>query len=65
VVSHKATLRVLICALLGIDIGGYRDRIDIPVASLAIVEFHGHGPKLARLGDRSHLREALRQRPGT
>lgn len=65
VVSHKATLRILICALLGIDIGGYRDRIDIPVASLAIVDFHGHGPKLARLGDRSHLRESLRLRPGT
>jgi probable phosphoglycerate mutase len=65
VISHKATLRILICALLGIDIGGYRDRIDIPVASLAIVDFHSHGPRLARLGDRSHLRESLRQRPGT
>ena len=65
VVSHKATLRILICALLGIDIGGYRDRIDIPVASLAIVDFHSHGPKLARLGDRSHLRDSLRHRAGT
>jgi probable phosphoglycerate mutase len=65
VVSHKATIRILICALLGIDVGGYRDRVGIPVASLAVVEFHGNGPRLARLGDRSHLREELRNRPGT
>ena len=65
VVSHKATLRILICALLGIDLGGYRDRIGISVASLAVIEFLDHGPRLERLGDRSHLRESLRSRPGT
>jgi broad specificity phosphatase PhoE len=65
VVSHKATIRILICALLGIDLGGYRDRVGIAVASLAVIEFHDHGPRLARLGDRSHLRESLRNRPGT
>ncbi|MGY6216706.1 histidine phosphatase family protein [Methylolobus aquaticus] len=65
VVSHKATIRLLICALLGIDIGGYRDRIGITVASLAVVEFHDNGPRLALLGDRSHLHQSLRNRPGT
>lgn len=65
VVSHKATIRILLCALLGIDIGGYRDRIGISVASLAVIEFLTHGPRLARLGDRSHLRDTLRNRPGT
>ena len=65
VVSHKATIRILLCALLGIDIGGYRDRIGISTASLAIVEFHRHGPLLTRLGDRSHLRPELRDLPGT
>ncbi|WP_139558678.1 histidine phosphatase family protein [Methylotetracoccus oryzae] len=65
VVSHKATIRILTCALLGIDIGGYRDRIGISVASLAVMEFHDNGPRLARLGDRSHLREELRHRPGS
>lgn len=65
VVSHKATIRILICALMGIDVGGYRDRIGISVASLAVVEFHDNGPRLARLGDRAHLRESLRNRPGT
>ena len=65
IVSHKATIRVLLCALLGIDLGGYRDRVGVPVASLSVVEFHAHGPRLTRLGDRSHLRPSLRDRPGT
>lgn len=65
VVSHKATTRIILCSLLGIDVGRYRDRIHMPVASLAIVEMTGQGPLLKVLGDRSHLRESLRQRPGT
>jgi probable phosphoglycerate mutase len=65
VVSHKATTRIMLCSLLGIDVGRYRDRIHMPVASLAIVEMTGQGPLLKVLGNRSHLRESLRQRPGT
>ena len=65
VVSHKATLRILLCQLLGVDLGRYRDRIQIPVASLAVVEMREHGPLLTRLGDRSHLRPVLRDLPGT
>ena len=65
IVSHKATLRILLCSLLGIDLGRYRDRIGTPVASLSVVEMAPHGPLLHRLGDRSHLRESLRDRPGT
>lgn len=65
VVSHKATIRILLCQLLGIDIGRYRDRIHVPVASLAVVEMREHGPLLTCLGDRSHLQPALRDRPGT
>ena len=65
VVSHKATIRILICAVLGIDIGGYRDRIGISVAALSIIEFNDHGPRLERLGDRSHLRPEFKDRPGT
>lgn len=65
VVSHKATIRVLLCQLLGIDLGRYRDRIHVPVASLAVVELREHGPLLCRLGDRSHLRPELRDLPGT
>lgn len=65
VVSHKATTRIMLCSLLGIDVGRYRDRLSMPVASLSIVEMTTQGPLLKLLGDRSHLGEALRLRPGT
>jgi probable phosphoglycerate mutase len=65
VVSHKATTRIILCSLLGIDVGRYRDRISMPVAALSIVEMTEQGPLLKVLGDRSHLRESLRLRPGT
>ncbi len=65
VVSHKATTRIMLCSLLGIDVGRYRDRISMPVASLSIVEMTEQGPLLKALGDRSHLGESLRLRPGT
>jgi broad specificity phosphatase PhoE len=65
VVSHKATTRIMLCSLLGIDVGRYRDRISMPVAALSVVEMTDQGPLLKSLGDRSHLRESLRLRPGT
>ncbi|WP_017325827.1 histidine phosphatase family protein [Synechococcus sp. PCC 7336] len=65
VVSHKTTIRILLCSLLGIDLGRYRDRIEMPVASVSLVKFDRHGPLLQRLGDRSHLPEELRNRAGT
>ncbi|MGK7911022.1 MAG: histidine phosphatase family protein [Synechococcus sp.] len=65
VVSHKATIRIILCSLLGIDLGRYRDRIEMPVASVSVVTFGRYGPMLQRLGDRSHLPEALRNRAGT
>lgn len=65
VVSHKATIRILLCQLIGIDIGSYRDRINVSVASLSVVEMRAHGPLLTRLGDRTHLRQELRDLPGT
>jgi probable phosphoglycerate mutase len=65
VVSHKATIRVILCNLLGIDLGRYRDRIDCLAASISQVKFSEHGPLLQRLGDRSHMDESLRTRPGT
>ena len=64
VVSHKATIRIMLCSLLGIDVGRFRDRISMPVASISIVEMAVHGPLLHILGDRSHLREQLRKRAG-
>lgn len=65
VVSHKATLRIILCSLLGIDLGRYRDRIAFLAASLSIVKFDLRGPLLEVLGDRSHLSEQLRNLPGT
>ncbi|MCU0524965.1 MAG: histidine phosphatase family protein [Elainella sp. Prado103] len=65
VVSHKATIRVLLCSLLGIDLGRYRDRIDMPAASVSVIQFDVHGPMLQKLGDRSYMSATLRDRPGT
>jgi probable phosphoglycerate mutase len=62
IVSHKATIRIALCALLGIDIGRYRERIAMPVSAVSMVEIESHGPLLHVLGDRSHLRETLRDR---
>lgn len=65
VVSHKATLRIILCSLMGIDLGRYRDRIDAPAASVSIIRFGAHGPMLESLGDRSYLPKSLRERIGT
>ncbi|HEX3280593.1 MAG TPA: histidine phosphatase family protein [Pyrinomonadaceae bacterium] len=65
VVSHKATIRILLCSLLGIDVGGFRYRLGCPVASLSTVEFTANGPMLQTLADRSHLDERLKTLPGT
>jgi len=65
VVSHKATIRVILCNLLGIDLGRYRDRIDVPAASLSLIQFGALGPMLKILGDRSFMDEDLRSLSGT
>lgn len=64
VVSHKATIRIMLCDLLGIDVGRFRDRIAMPVGGVSQVEFQTHGPMLKALADRSYLRDELRSRPG-
>ena len=65
IVSHKATIRIILCSLLGIDVGRFRYRLACPVGSLSIVEFSLEGPLLHTLADRSHLSESLRALPGT
>ena len=65
VVSHKATIRITICSLLGIDVGRFRERIGCPVASLSIVEFAQRGPLVHTIADRSHLSMKLRMLEGT
>ncbi len=65
VVSHKATIRIIVASLLGIDMGSFRYRLGCPVGSVSIVEFTSQGPLLRALADRSHLSDALKSLPGT
>jgi len=65
IVSHKATIRIILCALLGIDVGRFRYRLVCPVGSISIVEFTNEGPLLHALADQSHLTDDLRALPGT
>ena len=65
VVSHKATIRLILCTLLGVDSGQYRNRIAVLAASVSVMKFGERGPLLEILGDRYHLPEALRSLPGT
>jgi broad specificity phosphatase PhoE len=61
VVSHKATLRLLLSSLLGFDARGYRDRLDQSPACLNVVEFKD--PVRARLmlfNDVSHYQDTPR-----
>lgn len=64
IVAHKTTIRIVLCQLLGVDLGRYRDRIDCPAGSLSIVKFDEYGPLLQRLGDRSYMPEDLQAREG-
>jgi probable phosphoglycerate mutase len=65
VVSHKATLRVLFCALLGIDVDLFRSRIAQKVCAISIIDFKKSGPLLQCLGDTSHLPPELLAGDGT
>ena len=65
IVSHKATIRIILCSLLGVDVGRFRFRFGCPVGSVSKVEFGAHGPLLHSLSDRTHLSQRLRTLPGT
>lgn len=64
-VSHKATIRIVLCGLLGIDVGRYRDRFAMPVAGLSVVEMSDRGPMVHCLADRAFLSPELRALPST
>jgi len=62
VVSHKATIRLVLASLLGIDARGYRDRLDQAPACLNVVDFKD--PVRARLmlyNDTSHYADKPRE----
>lgn len=61
VVSHKATIRLLLASLLGIDARGYRDRLDLAPASLTVLDFKDPvRARLALYNDTSHYSERPR-----
>jgi probable phosphoglycerate mutase len=65
VVSHKATLRLLLSSLLGFDARGYRDRLDQAPACLNVLDFRD--PVRARLmlfNDTSHYTQRPRAPEG-
>jgi alpha-ribazole phosphatase len=55
IVAHSGPLRVLLCLLLGIDIGKWRSFRLMPT-SLTVVEGLGQSPVLTLLNDVSHLK---------
>ena len=65
IVSHKATLRVITCALLGLDVRLFRQRIAQPVCAVTMFVATETTALLTLLGDRSHLSEELRNQEGT
>jgi probable phosphoglycerate mutase len=51
VFSHKATIRIIACTLLGVPLSRFRDRVACPTASVTTFTFGPHGPLLERLGE--------------
>lgn len=55
VVSHKATIRLLLSMLLGFDARRYRDRLDQSPAALNVIDFKDPSrPRLTLFNDTSH-----------
>jgi probable phosphoglycerate mutase len=55
VVSHKATIRILVCALLGIPLQRFRTYIACPTASVTTFELGAQASLLLHLADVHHL----------
>lgn len=65
VVSHKATLRLLLSSLLGFDERGYRDRLDQSPACLNVVDFKDSvRARLMLFNDVSHYQSRPRRSEG-
>jgi probable phosphoglycerate mutase len=64
-VSHKATLRLLLSSLLGFDARGYRDRLDQSPACLNVLDFKDAvRARLMLFNDISHYQERPRRSEG-
>lgn len=64
IVSHKATIRLLLCSLLGFDPRAYRDRLDQSPAALNVIDFRGlENARLCLFNDTSHYRTGAGRLP--
>lgn len=62
VVSHKATIRLVLSSLLGFDARGYRDRLDQSPACLNVLDFRDAVRcRLLLFNDTSHYAERPRE----
>ena len=64
IVSHKATIRLLLSSLLGFDPRKYRDRLDQSPCALNILDFKDvASPRLTLFNDTSHYSGAVPEVP--
>jgi probable phosphoglycerate mutase len=64
VVSHKATIRIVLSSLLGFDVRGYRDRLDQAPACLNVLDFKDAvRARLMLFNDTSHYTTHPRTAP--
>ncbi len=60
VVSHKATNRLIVAALMGMDPSRYRDRLEQDLACLNVLEFSlPDNVRLALFNDTSHYEDSI------
>lgn len=62
IVSHKATIRLLLGSFLGFDLRGYRDHLDQSPCSLNIVDFKDSRARLMLFNDVSHYESVSPQK---
>jgi broad specificity phosphatase PhoE len=62
IVGHKTWLRLLLCALIRVDLRLYRSCVPQPVSGHTVVEIEGGRRFLRQLGDLSYLPRDLRAR---
>jgi probable phosphoglycerate mutase len=55
VVSHKATIRVIACALLEVPLAKFRTHVACPTTSITSFDFSAEGAMLVRVADVHHL----------
>ena len=64
-VSHKATLRIITCALLGLDVRLFRQRLAQPVGAVTVFSVTNSTAQLSIFGDRAYLPDDLKNQEGT